>query len=66
MEELYKLEETATNDFDKMIFKMMNKNFKEQEKVMIELIKSEAQQSSSSATVATITVKPVKLGTTID
>jgi len=28
MNELYKLEETATNEFDKMIFQMMNKNQK--------------------------------------
>jgi hypothetical protein len=40
MNELYKLEETATNEFDKMIFQMMNKNLKKPEKIMINLIKN--------------------------
>ncbi len=38
MNELYKFEETATND--KMFFQMMNKNFKKQEKIMINLLKN--------------------------
>jgi hypothetical protein len=37
MKELYKLEETATNEFDRMIFKMMNENFRKQEKVLLDL-----------------------------
>jgi hypothetical protein len=40
MNELYKLEETATNEFDKMFTQMMNKNFKKQEKSMIKLLKN--------------------------
>jgi hypothetical protein len=40
MNELYKLEETATNEFDKMIIQMMNKNFKKQEKIMIRLLEN--------------------------
>ena len=40
MNELYKLEETATNKFDKMIIQMMNNNFKKKEKIMIKLLKN--------------------------
>ncbi len=40
MNELYKLEETTTNEFDKMFIQMMNKNFKKQEKSMIKLLKN--------------------------
>lgn len=39
MKELYKLEKTATNEFDRMIFQMMNQNFRKHEK---KLLKAEA------------------------
>ncbi len=37
MKELYKLEETANNEFDRMIFKMMNENFRKHEKMLLNL-----------------------------
>jgi hypothetical protein len=40
MNELFKLEETALNEFDKMFIQMMNKNFKKQEKIMTKLLKN--------------------------
>ncbi len=37
---LYKLEETATNEFDKLIFKMMNENFRKHEAMILKLAKA--------------------------
>ena len=41
MKELYKLEETATNEFDRMCFQMMNDNFKKHEAMILKLIKED-------------------------
>ncbi len=38
MKNLYKLKETATNEFDKQIFKMMNENFRKYEIMILRLI----------------------------
>jgi hypothetical protein len=40
MKKLYKLEETATNAFEKMVIKIMNENFRKQEKILIKLIEN--------------------------
>lgn len=37
MKELYKLEETANNEFGRMIFKMMNENFRKHEEMLLNL-----------------------------
>jgi hypothetical protein len=39
MKNLHKLEQTATNEFDKMIFKMMNENFRKHEEMITRLVK---------------------------
>jgi hypothetical protein len=39
MNNLYKLEETATNEFDKHIFKIMNDNFRKPEAMILKLAK---------------------------
>jgi hypothetical protein len=39
-ENLYKLEQTATNEFDKLIFKMMNENFRKHEAMILKLVKA--------------------------
>jgi hypothetical protein len=39
MKSLYKLEQTATNEFDKLILKMMNGNFRKHERTISRLIK---------------------------
>jgi hypothetical protein len=39
IKELYKLEETATNEFDRMIFQMMNENFRKHEETIPKLAK---------------------------
>jgi len=36
----YKLEETATNEFDEQIFKIMNDNFRKYEMMIIKLVRS--------------------------
>jgi hypothetical protein len=38
MKNLYKLEQTATNEFDKLIFKM-NENFRKHEAMILKLAK---------------------------
>jgi len=40
MENLYELEETATNEFNKHIFKIMNDNFRKYEMMIIKLVRS--------------------------
>jgi hypothetical protein len=40
VKKLYKLEETATNEFEKMVIKMMNENFRKQQKILIKLTKN--------------------------
>jgi hypothetical protein len=39
MKNLYKLEETATNEFDKHIFQIMNDNFRKHEAILLKLAK---------------------------
>jgi hypothetical protein len=39
MKNLYKLEETAINEFDKHIFKIMNDNFRKHEAMTLKLAK---------------------------
>jgi hypothetical protein len=40
MKNLYKLEETATNEFDKHIFKVINENFRKYEIMITKLVRS--------------------------
>jgi hypothetical protein len=40
MKELYKLEDTATSEFDRMFFQMMNQNFRRHEAKIEELVKN--------------------------
>ncbi len=40
MKNLYELEETATNEFNKYIFKIMNDNFRKYEMMIIKLVRS--------------------------
>ncbi len=39
MKNLYKLEQKTTNEFDKLIFKMMNENFRKHEAMILKLAK---------------------------
>ena len=39
MKNLYKLEGTATNEFDKHIFQIMNDNFRKHEAILLKLAK---------------------------
>ena len=39
MKNLYKLDQTATNGFDKLIFKMLNENFRKHEAMILKLTK---------------------------
>jgi hypothetical protein len=39
MKNLYILEQTATNEFDKLIFKMMNENFRKYGAMILNLVK---------------------------
>jgi hypothetical protein len=39
MKNLYELEQTPTNEFDKLIFKMMNENFRKHEVMILKLAK---------------------------
>jgi hypothetical protein len=43
MKELYKLEETATNKFNRMCFQMMNENFRKHELMILKLVKGYAK-----------------------
>jgi hypothetical protein len=40
MKNLYKLEGTATNEADELIFKMMSENFRKNEEIITKLVRS--------------------------
>ncbi len=40
LKNLYKLEQTATNEFDKQIFKILSENFRKHEAMITKLVRS--------------------------